>query len=73
MDLFSELKNSFQTLFCNSKEIIDLIKDENRKIYLAQNLEGFEFYFLIDNQNKANKIFKDLDDQKKIRFISVDL
>ena len=72
LDLFSELKNSFQTSFCNSKEIIELIKTENRKIYLAQNLEGFEFYFLIDNQNKANKLFKDLDDQKKIRFISVD-
>ena len=27
---------------------------------------------MIDNQNKANKLFKDLDDQKKIRFISVD-
>ncbi len=72
LDLFSELENSYKTLFCNSKEIIDLIKDENKKIYLAQNLEGFEFYFLIDNQKKANKIFNDLDEQKKIRFISVD-
>ena len=71
-DLFSELKNSFQTLFCNSKEVIELIKAENRKIYLAKNLEGFEFYFLIDNQDKANKLFKDLDDQKKIRFISIE-
>ena len=26
LDLFSELKNSFQTLFCNSREIADLIK-----------------------------------------------
>ncbi len=72
LDLFSELKNSFQTLFCNSKEINELIKAENRKIYLAQNLEGFEVYFLIDNQNKVNNIFKDLDDQEKIRFISVE-
>ena len=72
LDLFSELKTSFQTLFCNAKEIIELIKTENRKIYLAQNLDGFEFYYLIDNQNKANNLFKDLDDKKKIRFISVD-
>ena len=70
LDWFSELKNSFQTLFCNSKEIVELIKDENRKIYLAQKLEGFEFYFLVENQNKANQLFKDLDDQIKIRFIS---
>jgi len=73
LDLFSELKNSFQTLFCNSKEINDLIKSENRKLYLAQKLEGFELYFLIDNQNKANSVFNDLDDKNKIRFISVDL
>ena len=31
LDLFSELENSYKTLFCNSKEIIDLIKDENKK------------------------------------------
>jgi len=73
LDLFSELKNSFQPLFCNSKEIIELIESENRKIYLAQKLEGIEFYSLIDNQNKANKIFKNLDEQDKIRLISVDL
>ncbi len=73
LDLFSELKTSFQTLFCNSKEINDLIKSENRKLYLAQKLEGFELYFLIDNQNKANSIFNDLDDKNKIRFISIDL
>ncbi len=73
LDLFSELKTSFQTLFCNSKEINDLIKSENRQFYLAQKLEGFEFYFLIDNQNKANSIFNDLNDKNKIRFISVDL
>ncbi len=72
LDLFSELKNSFQTSFCNSKEIIDLLKAKNRKIYLAQKLEGVEFYFLIDNQIKANEIFKDFDDEEKIRFISVD-
>ncbi len=73
LDLFSELKTSFQTLFCNSKEINDLIKSENRKFYLAQKLEGFELYFLIDNQNKVNNLFKNIDDKKKIRFISVDL
>ena len=73
LDLFSELKTSFKTLFCNSKEINELIKSENRKFYLAQKLEGFELYFLIDNQNKANSVFNDLDDKNKIRFISVDL
>ena len=73
LDLFSELKNSFQTLFYNSKEINDLIKSENRKFYLAQKLEGFELYFLIDNQNKSNSVFNDLNDKNKIRFISVDL
>ena len=72
LDLFSELKNSFQTFFCNSKEINELIKAENKKIYLAQKLEGFEFYFLIDNINKANSVFKGLDDQQKIRFICVE-
>ena len=30
-------------------------------------------YFLIDNLNKANSLFNDLDDKNKIRFISVDL
>ena len=72
LDFFSELKNSFQISFCNSREIIDLLKAKNRKFYLAQKLEGVEFYFLIDNQYKANELFKDLDDQEKIRFISVD-
>ncbi len=73
LDLFSEFKKSFQTFYCNSIEIVELIKAENRKIYLAQNLEGFEVYFSIDNQNKAKKLFKDKDPQEKIRFISVDL
>ncbi len=71
-DLFSELKNSFHTIFCNSEEIIDLIKINNRKIYLAQKLEGFDLYSLIDNTNKVDDLFKNFDDQKKIRFISVD-
>ena len=71
-DLFSELENSFHTFFCDAKEIIGLIKRENRKIYLAQQLEGFDFYQLIDNQNIANELFKDFDEQKKIRFISVE-
>ena len=64
LDLFSELKNSFQILFCNSREIVELIKNKNRKIYLAQTYEGVEFYCLIDNQNKANKL-KDFDDAEK--------
>ena len=71
-DLFVELRNSFSTFFCDSKEISEFLKIKNRKIYLAQKLEGFEFYFSIDNQNKANKLFENLDDQKKIRFISIE-
>ena len=71
LDLFSELKILFK-LYFNSREIVELINSKNRKYYLAQNIEGFDFYYLIDNQNKANKLFKDLDDQKKIRFIYVD-
>ena len=59
-------------MFCNSKEIIELIKTNNRKIYLAEKIEGFELYLLIDNQNIANQLFKDLDDQKEIRFISIE-
>ena len=51
-DWFSELKNSFHTIFCNSEEIIDLIKINNRKIYLAQKLEGFDLYSLIIIQIK---------------------
>ena len=72
LDLFAELKNSFRTIFCDSKEIFDLMRINNKKIYLAQELDGFDFYFLIDNQNKVNQLFKNFDDQKKIRFISVD-
>ena len=72
LDLFAELKNSFRTFFCNSKEIIELIKLTNRKIFLAQKVNGFEFYFTIDNQNKANQLFKNFDENKKIRFISVE-
>ncbi len=72
LDLFAELKNSFRTFFCNSKEIIELIKLTNRKIFLAQKVDGFEFYFTIDNQNKANQLFKNFDENKKIRFISVE-
>ena len=71
-DLFIELRNSFSTFFCDSKEIVEFLKIKNRKIYLAQKLEGFEFYFSIDNQNKANKLFENFDDQKKIRFISIE-
>ena len=37
-DLFSDLKNSFQTLFCNSTEIINLIKAKNRKITFTTSL-----------------------------------
>ena len=70
-DFFTQLKKSFQSFFFNSEEIIDLIKSE-RKIYLAEKIEGFDFYFLIDNQDKVNKIFKDLNNQKKIRCISVE-
>ena len=72
LDLFSELKNSFRTFFSNSKEIIELIKTNNRKIYLAEKLAGFDLYLLIDNQNIANQLFKDLDDHKEIRFISIE-
>ncbi len=71
-DLFAELENYFHTFFCDSKEIIELIKIENKKIYLAEKIEGFDFYLLIDDKNKANQLFKDLDDQRKIRFISVE-
>ena len=70
-DLFANLKNSFQTFYCDSKEIIQLLKIENKKIFLAQKFEGFNFYFLIDDENKAKQLFKNVDDQKKIRFISV--
>ena len=72
LDLFSNLKNSFQTSYYNSKELIKLIKKDNKKFYLAQKLEGFEFYCLIENQDKASNLFKDLDDQDKIRFLTVD-
>jgi len=70
-DLFIELKNSFHSLFCNLDEIIKYIKT-GKKIYLAQKIKGFVFYFLIDNEDKANKLFKDLNDQEKIRFISAE-
>ena len=70
-DLFANLKNSFQTFYCDSKQIIQLLKIENKKIFLAQKFEGFNFYFLIDDENKAKQLFKNVDDQKKIRFISV--
>ena len=70
-DLFKELKNSFYTFFSNLEEIIKLIKG-GKKIYLAQKVEGFNFYFLIDNENNATKLFKDSDDKKKIRFISAE-
>ncbi len=70
-DLFSELKNSFHSFFCNLEEIIKLIKT-GKKIYLAQKIKGFVFYLLIDNEDKANKLFKDLNDQEKIRFISAE-
>ena len=70
--MFTELENSFHTFFYDSKEIIGLIKSENRKIYLAQQLEGFEFYQLIDNQNIANQLFKDLVNQTKVRFNSTE-
>ena len=43
IDLFGELKNNFDTFFCNSKQIIEVINTDNKKIYLAQKLEGFDF------------------------------
>ena len=58
-------------MFCNLDEIIKYIKT-GKKIYLAQKIKGFVFYFLIDNEDKANKLFKDLNDQEKIRFISAE-
>ena len=70
-DLFKELKYSFHTFYSNLEEIIDLIK-AGKKIYLGQKIEGFNFYFLIDNEDNAIKLFKDVDDQKKIRFVSVE-
>ncbi len=72
VDLFGDLKNSFRTIFCDLKEIIELIKLKNKKNYLAQKIEGFEFYSLIDNQNKANQLFKNFDENKKIRIITVE-
>ena len=41
-------------------------------VFLAQKLEGFDFYFLVDDENKAKRLFKYSDNQEKIRFISVD-
>jgi len=70
-DLFTELRNSFRVCFCNLNEINQLLKT-GKRIYLAQKIEGLDFYFLIDNENKANNIFEDLNDQKEIRFISVE-
>ena len=70
-DLFAELKNSFKIKFCNYEEIKELISTE-KKIYLAQNIEGFDSYFFIDNYDKANQFFKNLDDQKKIRCITIE-
>jgi len=70
-DLFTELKYSFHTFYSNLEEIIELIKAK-KKIYLAQKIEGFNFYFLIDNEDNAIKLFKDIEDQKKIRFVSVE-
>ncbi len=70
-DLFKELKKSFNTFFVNLDEIINLIKT-GKKVYLAQKIIGFEFYSLIDSENKAKQIFKDSDHQKKIRCISVE-
>ena len=67
--LFKELKNSFQSYFYNLEEIIELIKT-GKKIHLAQKIEGFDLYFLIDNEDKANNLFKDSNDKRKIRFIS---
>ena len=68
-DLFTELKKSFNTFFVNLDEIINLIKT-GKKVYLAQKIIGFDFYSLIDSENKVKQIFKDSDDQKKIRCIS---
>ena len=38
---------------------------ENKNIYLAQKLEGFEFYYLLDNPRKAKHLFKDLSEKDK--------
>ena len=71
-DLFAKLRNSFQIFSCDLNEILQVLKIENRKIFLAQKLEGFDFYFLIDNEDKAKQLFKYSDNQIKIRFISVE-
>ena len=71
-ELFAELKKSFQTCFCNLEEITELIKT-GKNFYLAQNIGGFDFYYRIDSEDKANQIFKDIDHNTKIRFISVEI
>ncbi len=71
-NLFAKLKNSFQTFYSDLNEIVQLLKIENKKIFLAQKLEGFDFYFFISDENKAKQRVKYSDDKKKIRFISVD-
>ena len=70
-DLFKNLKNSFNTCLCNLSEIIHLIK-KGKKFFLAEKIEGFDIYISVENENKANTLFKGLEDQKKIRFISLD-
>ena len=71
-DLFSNLRNSFKIFYCDLNEIIQFLKIENRKIFLAQKLEGFDFYFLIDDENKAKQLLKSSGNQIKIRLISVE-
>ena len=72
IQLYKDLKNSFNSFFYKYDEILEKLNTDEKNIYLGEKINGLNLYSLVNSKKIVNKIFNNLDHQKKIRFVSIE-
>ena len=70
--LYKELRNSYKTFFYKYDEVLEKLNSDQKNIYLGEKINGLNLYSSVKSKEIVHTIFDNLDDQKKIRFISIE-